>query len=191
MTRDEMVRVLRENHYTGSVPSGKSHYLFFGGAIIVFSIPANKNIAAFLRCKSVWELSRLWAPTGHEENLLTRAISWATREFKLIEPGVDALVSYADPNAGHLGGVYRAASWLYLGQCEEARAYRRRLDGAIAARRAFHSGKRGLKKAEIEALGYEQLMLPGKFRFARGLTKKTRKTIAHRQQELLTPKGQN
>ena len=33
------------NHYTRSVPSGKSHYVAFGSAIVVWSIPANKNLA--------------------------------------------------------------------------------------------------------------------------------------------------
>ena len=79
--------------------------------------PANKNIANFLLGwpGNVWELARLWAPDGHAKNLLTQAISAAVALIcKLESP--DALVSYADPNAGHKGGVYRAASWLYSGR---------------------------------------------------------------------------
>jgi hypothetical protein len=169
------------NHYTGSVPSGKSHYFVVGDAIVVFSIPANKNISRWLVREDnvVWELSRLWAPNGHEPNLLTQAVSAATKALRATEPHITALVSYADPNVGHEGGVYRAASWAYLGQCEETRAYRGAA-GEIVSRRAFHSGSRSLRKAEIEALGYTQLKLPGKHRFARGLTAKTRKRIAER-----------
>lgn len=166
-----MQETIRRNHYTRSVPSGKSHYVQFGDAIVVWAIPANKNIAKFILGwqGNVWELSRLWAPDGHERNLLTQAISAAVKVIVHLERP-DALVSYADPNAGHTGGVYRAASWLYHGKSEEVRTYRAQ-DGTTVARRAFHSGRKGLRKAEIEALGYNEEKLPGKERFVRPLSK--------------------
>lgn len=170
--RAAAIDTLRRNHYTRSVPSGKSHYVQFGDAIVVWSIPANKNIARFVLGwhGNVWELSRLWAPNGHEPNLLTQAISAAVKRIVQLERP-DALVSYADPNAGHKGGVYRAASWLYHGRSEEVRAYRAP-DGSTVARRAFHSGQKGLRKAEIEALGYKEEKLPGKERFVHPLSKR-------------------
>ena len=85
----------------------------------------------------------------------------------------DAVVSYADPNVGHLGGVYRAASWVDHGQSDESRAYRS-AEGKILPRRAFHSGQSILSKAEIEQLGYAELNLPGKHRFVRFLSRQAR-----------------
>jgi len=169
--------IIREHHYTHGIPSGKSHYIQFGDALIVWSIPANKNIAKFVLGwpGNVWELSRLWAPDGHAPNLLTQAISAAVRAIKRLE-NPDALVSYADPNAGHKGGVYRAASWIYHGQSEEVRTYRAP-DGQTTSRRSFHSGGRGMRKAEIEALGYVELKLPGKERFVRPLSKRAVKSV--------------
>jgi hypothetical protein len=165
------------HHYTRSWPSGKSFVFTFEDAIVVFSIPANYNVARWLGCEKnrVWELTRLWAPDGHRRNLLTEAISFAVREFHKLKLA-DALISYADPNAGHSGGVYKAASWADLGQSEEARAYRS-ADGQIVSRRAFHSGGSHLNKPEILARGYVQLKLPGKLRFARGLTRAGKKAI--------------
>lgn len=162
--------VIRRFHYTHTVPSGKSVYVRYGDALVVWSIPANKNLARFLLgCPgTVWELSRLWAPDGHDRNLLTQAISSAVRVIRRLEKP-DALVSYADPNVGHQGGVYRAASWLWHGQSEESRYYRDAA-GQGVSRRAFHSGSRGLKKAEILALGYVEAKLPGKLRFVKPLT---------------------
>ena len=127
---------------------------------------------------SVWELTRLWAPDGHAPNLLTQAIAAAIHEFVNYEKA-DALVSYADPNAGHTGGVYRAASWVYQGQSEENRVY---VDakGQTFARRKFHSGGDHLNKAEIEAKGFKQLRLPGKHRFAKGLTRRARRDVARK-----------
>lgn len=175
--RDWAKKLIADNHYSHCVPSGKSHYVFFDGAIVVWSIPANKNIAGFLFSQPVvcWELSRLWAEDFHAPNLLTQAISFGIKTLRTAEPSVEALVSYADPNAGHLGGVYKAASWVYHGQSEESRVYVR--DGQSVARRAFHSGKKSLKKSEILALGYEEKKLPGKHRFVKCLTKRARRSL--------------
>ncbi len=170
--------IIRERHYTHSVTAGKSHYFLHNEVVVVFSIPANKNVSTWLLGKpnKIWELSRLWAEDGHEPNALTKALRSAIQEFRIIEPACEALISYADPNAGHEGGVYRAASWTYLGQVEETRAYRSPT-GQIVSRRKFHTGSRGLRKAEIEALGYTEHKLPGKWRFAKGLTRLARRSI--------------
>jgi len=164
-------------HYSHSWPSGKSFVFTYEDAIVVFSIPANYMVAHWLGCAKnrVYELTRLWAPDGHRTNLLTEAISYAVREFKCLRVA-DALISYADPNAGHAGGVYRAASWIFLGQSEETRAYRTD-DGQIISRRKFHSGHQSMRKADILALGYIELKLPGKWRFARGLNHKGKMAV--------------
>jgi hypothetical protein len=62
------------------------------------------------------------------------------------------------------------------GRSDEVRTYRAP-DGRTMARRAFHSGGKGMKKAEIEAMGYAELKLPGKERFVRPLTKRARRAI--------------
>lgn len=150
----------------------------------MFSIPANCMVSRWLvgTPNRVWELTRLWAPDGHRPNLLTQAISHAVREFHKLKLA-DALVSYADPNAGHRGGVYRAASWVYLGQSEESRAYRSP-DGQILSRRKFHSGRTSMTKAQIIAQGFIQLKLPGKERFARGLTRMGKRGVINRLQRV-------
>lgn len=172
--------LVRDNHYSHSVPSGKSVWVRVADAVMCFSIPANKNIAAFLHgCPmETWELSRLWAPDAHEV-VLTRALSLGVRIFRESQPTVMSLVSYADPNAGHHGGIYRAASWLYTGQSSDGR-YWRGPDGDTVPRRKFHSGRSFLNKSEIESLGYEQLNLPGKHRYVRGLTKRSKKVLRRR-----------
>ena len=179
--RRQAEAVLCEQHYTHSVPSGKSRYYYYAGAIIVYSIPANPYLGRFLlgRPATVWELTRLWAPDGHEKNLLTQAISASVGWFHQEEPTVEALVSYADPNVGHLGGIYRAASWLYTGQSEESRYYRGP-EKEVVARRKFHSGSRFFTKSEIEAAGYVEEARPGKHRFARGLDRFARRDLERR-----------
>lgn len=184
MNIQDFKTIIRERHYTKSWPSGKSFCFNFEDAIVVFSIPANYNVARWLGCEKnrVWELTRLWAPDGHRANLLTQAISYAVTEFKKLNLA-DALVSYSDPNAGHRGGVYRAASWVYLGESEEVRAYRD-TKGVIVSRRKFHSGAKHLRKAEIIARGFSEHRLPGKSRFARGLNRLGKKAVKQKFMEL-------
>jgi hypothetical protein len=171
---------IRTHHYTQSVPSGKSHYVAVGDALVVWSIPANKNIARFLfgpgKQLRVWELARLWAPNGHDRNLLTRAISRAVGILQTVERP-DAVISYADPNAGHEGFVYTAASWTFTGVGGETRAYRPIAGGPLVARRAFHSGSRSMTKAEIEAQGYVEVRVLPKRRFVRCLSNPAKRRL--------------
>lgn len=173
--------VLVAHHYLHSVPSGKSWYFDVDCAVVCYSIPANKNIARFLLGEelTVLELSRLWAPDGHEPNLLTRAISQSLKQLRFAVPELSAVVSYADPNVGHTGGVYRAASWIYTGQTTEPRYYKT-ASGQTVARRKFHSGNRQLTASEIELAGYTMTSLPGKHRYAHGLTSIARKLLRQR-----------
>ena len=179
--RAEAITAVERNHYAHAVSSGKTYWFSCGEALVAWSIPANNNVSNFLigKPKLVWELSRLWAPDGHKPNLLTQAIASTLKAFRHLEPEVRAVVSYADPNVGHKGGVYRAASWMYCGQCEEGRYY---VDstGQVVSRRKFHSGSKYLSKTEIEAMGYRQLKKPGKHRYAKGLRKWSKKELWQR-----------
>lgn len=176
--------MIEKCHYAHSLPSGKTYYFCAAGAFFAFSIPANKNISSFLLGEpgKVWELARMWASDSHKPNALTQGLAIAVAGLRAIEP-VEALVSYADPNVGHEGHVYRAASWVYLGRSEEGRYYRDAA-GQVVSRRKFHSGARSMTKAEIEALGYAELKLPGKHRFARGLTRKARAAVERKRRAL-------
>lgn len=183
----EAEKTIKQNHYTHSTPSGKSYYVAYKAALCVWAIPANPYISRWLlgRDKVVWELARLWAPDGHASNLLSETVARAVALLRLYQPEAQALVSYADPNVGHEGYVYRACGWQFLGQSDETRAYRN-TSGEIVARRAFHSGSVHMTKAEILARGFSELKLPGKYRYARGLTKGARARISELARKLGT-----
>jgi hypothetical protein len=182
MSVREMRHLVCANHYTRSIPSGENIFTQFEDAIIIFSRPANKNVSRWLLGVDnlVWELSRMWAPDGHRKVLLTEAIPICIDQFiGVVRRTTDdcaALISYADPNAGHVGTVYRAASWNYLGQSEEGRYYTD-ASGTVVSRRKFHSGDRHLTKTEIVARGFSEIERPGKHRFARGLALWARRRI--------------
>jgi len=167
---------IRNGHYLRSVPTRPVHWFEHDGAVVVFGVPANRNFSQWLLGKpnAVAELARLWAPDGHRPNLLTEALSAAIASLRKAAPGYEALVSYADPNMGHEGHVYRAASWTALGAADESRWYHR--NGTPIARRRL----RGLRKADLGAHGIVEEARPAKLRFVRGLTRAARRIIAER-----------
>jgi hypothetical protein len=151
----------------------------YGGAVVCFAMLRSKNIARWLVGKpnSVLELARLWSPDGHAPNLLTKALSAAIKRLRRDHPQCEAIVSYADPNAGHNGTVYRAASWVDLGPITETRYYGD-ATGKPVSRRAFN-GRIDCRKADTQGVGYtteENAQL--KRRFARALTRSARRQIA-------------
>jgi hypothetical protein len=173
---------LRQNHYLRSVPTRPVLYFEHDGAVVCFAVPANKNVSTWLLGKpnAVLELARLWAPDGHRPNLLTEALAAAISELRRQQPECEALISYADPNSGHIGGVYRAASWVALGQADETRYYKDP-NGRPVSRRKFHSGSVSYsRKDAITAAGFSEHKLPPKLRFARPLTRAARRAISER-----------
>ena len=49
-------------------------------------------------------------PIGGDENA-----SVAIKMLRRQSPGLRLLVSYADPEQGHHGGIYQGGNWIYLG----------------------------------------------------------------------------
>lgn len=170
---------IRKRHYLRSTPTRPVGYFEHDGAVICFAVPSSPTISPWLLGKpnAVVELSRMWAPDGHRPNLLTEAIAEAARWLRKHHPGYEAIISYSDPNVGHEGGVYRAASFVDLGQSDEPRYYRDK-HGVTVSRRKFHSGRQQHSEAEIAARGYMRTNGEGKWRFARGLTRAARLHIA-------------
>ncbi len=85
--------------------------------VAVYGLPVGRSVISgishLLKQDEVLELKRLWIADGHGYNIE----SWAIRKtFFLLKskmPKVKVLVSYADPAAGHHGGIYQAGNWLY------------------------------------------------------------------------------
>ena len=169
------IDIIKKNHYTHSVPASTAYYFEYSGAIICYALPANKNIGKFLLWEGarVLELSRLWAGDGHENNLLTRGISLSLRELCKIRD-IDAVVSYADPGMGHVGYVYQAASWLYCGQTERLRVYKK--DGLTKPRRSFHSKGRQYTQEEIAGMGWCKHWVEGKHRYVKPVSRDAKRS---------------
>ena len=84
--------------------------------VLVFGHPVARLAHTTFELKpfQVRELLRI-AMRGHDRPL-TAIMSKAIKHLRTDAPKVELLLSYADPKAGHLGTIYQAASWVYLGQ---------------------------------------------------------------------------
>jgi hypothetical protein len=129
--------------------------------LIVFALPpreSNKRYGG-----TVWELARLWIDDKVPTNAETWLIAAATRRIKQ-QGGVDLLLSYADPSAGHSGVIYRAAGWMPDGRTDDERKTPR-FDYADAA-----TGKKYSRRGHVPE-GVEIVRMPrvSKHRYYRRL----------------------
>lgn len=115
-------------HYSGSLPVGK---LVKVGAwedgkyigCVLFAYGANNNIGKPFGVKQteVCELVRV-ALTSHATPV-TRITAIALRMLIKLCPGIRLVVSYADTREGHIGGIYQAGNWVFVGTSPGATEY--------------------------------------------------------------------
>ena len=119
-TYDATVFACKNWHYSHSVPAGKlvkvgvwEHGIFKG--VVIFSRGANKSIGSPYKMTQtqVCELTRV-ALTKHETPV-TQIVSIALKFLKRFCPDLKLVVSYADMDQGHTGGIYKAGNWIYEG----------------------------------------------------------------------------
>lgn len=107
-------------HYSKSVPMPPviRFGVWEGGkfiGVVLFSRGASPHLGAAygLTNIEVAELTRV-ALTSHKTPV-SRIIAIALRKIKQREPGLRLVVSFADSNQGHHGGIYQGGGWIYAG----------------------------------------------------------------------------
>ena len=107
-------------HYSGSTPAGKlikvgvwENDKFIG--VVLFSRGANKSIGSpyGMGQDEICELTRV-ALTDHITPV-TRIIRIALKFLLQKSPKLKMVVSYADVDQNHKGGIYKAGNWIYEG----------------------------------------------------------------------------
>jgi len=116
-------------HYSRSMPVGK--LVKFGVwergeyiGCILYGRGATGNIGKPFKLKQteICELVRV-ALKQHEAPV-SKMLSISLRQIKRLNPGLRLIISYADPQQGHHGGIYQASNWLYLGALNEGCYFR-------------------------------------------------------------------
>lgn len=108
-------------HYSRSLPAGK---LFIRGVwedggfvgVVIFSRGAVHTLGKpfGLEQTECVELTRI--ALGRHVAPVSRIVAAALRDLKAANPDIRLVISYADPEHGHHGGIYQAGNWVYLGQ---------------------------------------------------------------------------
>lgn len=110
-------------HYSRRLPIGK--LIRFGvwedGAfkgVIIYSRGGAPNIGKpfGLEQTQVCELTRI-ALDAHEAPV-SQMMAITLKILKRTNPGLRLVVSYADPNQSHHGGIYQASNYVYIGQTD-------------------------------------------------------------------------
>jgi hypothetical protein len=111
-----------DHHYLHSMPAAtwRCFGVYAGTELagaVVFT-PGSRHgyrVLAGARPQEVATLARLWLRDDLPKNAESRVIGIVLRELR--RHGAWKLVlSYADPAAGHVGTIYQASGWIYLGQ---------------------------------------------------------------------------
>jgi hypothetical protein len=163
-------------HYSHSLPAGKCVRIGswedgrFIGAVI-FSLGSNRHIgqefglARFESC----ELTRV--ALDRHQTPVSRILRISLSMLRGQSPGLRAVVSYADVDQGHHGGIYAAAGWIYVGKVQLGGGTPRfRVNGRVIHGRSIHS-RWGKGAQRIEWLrshldpNAEKVYTMGKFKF--------------------------
>jgi len=130
--------IIEKNHYSHKLSScryalgifyqtGKEHKFFDEPeeklvGCITYGFPIGRRVLGSifkedleLDTKNILELTRLFIHDGYGKNIESYAISNSFKWLKKNAKDTKVLISYADPEQNHAGGIYQATNWLYQG----------------------------------------------------------------------------
>lgn len=171
-------------HYSKTMPVGKMVKVgvweddAFIGAII-FGLggggAGDGRSFGLARNFQVAELERI-ALRAHRAPV-TRIASIAIRMLAKQSPGIRLLVSYADPGAGHAGGIYQAGNWVFVGQTSDDWCMVDSNGKRYHSRIARDHVQFGIPKT-LNVDGMTKVPLPGKLKYLYPLDDEMRARIA-------------
>ncbi len=113
-------------HYSRTMPVGKMAKLgvwedgrFIGAIVFAQGNNQYQGNALGLTMHEVCELVRV-ALTTHKSSV-SRIVRIALAMLRSAQPGLRVILSYADPEHGHVGGIYQAGGWTYVEQGDRGR----------------------------------------------------------------------
>ena len=116
-------------HYSHAMPAATDRYAVFEDGQLVGVVlfgPGAGGVTRFgarlgVDRQDVRELVRV-ALTTHQIPV-SRVVAICARLLRRDRPNLRLLMSYADPNEGHHGGIYQAGGWVYTGTSTPGTAY--------------------------------------------------------------------
>lgn len=147
---------------------------------VLFSRGANNNLGKpyGLTNTEVCELTRI--ALDRHRSAVSRIVAIAIKILRRKEIGLRLIVSYADPNQKHIGSIYQAGGWVFVGQTPDNYKYK---DGAGHIWHQRQVSKTGIKPQYGEMRKVAKIdectKLPqlGKYRYLHPLDDEMRKRI--------------
>lgn len=172
-------------HYSGTMPVGKTvkvgvweDDVYIG--CVIFSRGANNNMGKMFNLKQdrVCELTRV--ALNNHKHFVSEILAKAINFLKQNSPDMKLIISYADSEQKHKGGIYQATNWLYLGKTKGSKEFI--FNGKRHHAKTVHSnygrGSQNVewlrKHVDPEAKEYHTL---GKHKYIFPLNKKARKKL--------------
>lgn len=116
-------------HYSKRMPKSKlvkigawENGVFVG--VVIFGVGATSDLVKSYGLKPTegCELVRIALKKGHLTPV-TRVVKIALLFLKRSNPGLRLVVSFADPDQGHHGGIYQGGGWIYSGRSQASDEY--------------------------------------------------------------------
>jgi hypothetical protein len=157
--RKDVSAFIEENHYSKSINGVKSNYCFTVtheerqvGAVL-FGQMSTTAWKKFGDTESeVLELRRLVLLDDCLRNSESRVIGYTLRWLKKNSPEVKVVVSYADPNHGHSGVIYKASNFTLAGMSGADKAFKDVDTGRVYHSRALRTKYKGEYKPFVKKL---------------------------------------
>ena len=160
-------------HYSKCLPVGKTlkvgaweHGKYIG--VVIFGRGANLHMLSQFRLEQNEGCELVRVALQSHTSTVSRIVSIAVKFLKKSSPNLRIIVSYADPEQGHHGGIYQAGNWVYTGL-------------SAKSRKVWYKGK-WVHKKTVDDAGIDQSRMikkyvSGKHRYLMPLDKEMRKQI--------------
>lgn len=115
-------------HYSRRLPVGKlvkvgvwERSKFIG--VVLFGRGANNAIGRDLSLSQDQIVELVRVALAQHDCKVSRVVALALKFLKRANPKIKCIVSYADQEQGHHGGIYQAGNWIYVGRSEGSVEY--------------------------------------------------------------------
>lgn len=114
-------------HYAKSVPALQYSYNVYDNGewcgVILFSSGATPNIAKPFGLVQGEVLELVRVALNGKQTATSACVAAALRQLHRDAPYIKIIVSFADADQGHIGTIYQATNWIYLGLRDEKDTY--------------------------------------------------------------------
>jgi len=164
--------LITTEHYLHSMPPAPKRCFairldgdLVGAVVFTNGSRHGHRLLAAAQPHEVATLARLWLRDDLPRNSESRVLGIVLRHLKR-HTDWKLLISYADPSAGHVGTIYQASGWRYLGQGEPT-AYVRLPDGRLHHPRSVYDQYGTNRVSHLRATGVdaERVSVSGKHRY--------------------------